>query len=924
MKKYFAYIFIITLSALFLLASKGVRQNPDIVLSFVETLKGNCVHGSLRCRIMGPIIRDAETITHGINRLDVSKDQLPVVRIYMTDGAIGKLEAKRQNVLAMPVPIHFSEKRDWVKGTVMVEFEDRKEKSKISLRLKGDWGDHLSHPTKISYRIKTRAGGYLFGMKTFSIQHPATRAYGTGPLLLEHMRQNDILAPRQKFVDVYINDISIGIMSLEEHFAKEMIEAQRRRDGPILALNEDPMWAQWNINFNTAPVDDPYRENFSGHRDATIKDFTGKRFQRGSIPTNNQIRGQGLLRDFLGGRVVAEDSLDFDKLAKHWILTNIWGGCHSAVWHNRRYYFNPISGLLEPISFDNMAFPNNFAMCVDVDVLAAFGQPGFRALVEREAVIIKADLQSPGFATWLSEQQTLYSKFFSFEHFENLPNRISPDTLLKNLDNLLAEMTMQIASKKGVKSSYMYAEHGFYGDAENGFVRTEPGIIDEKFLRDQEVLSTHFTAFYYVSENSGTFEFRNLTLADIDIKSIYVEGKNNDERAVNFEPFVLESAANNPKSVVQSVYVPDADLRKYKKFKLDYTYKGKPYTRVVEIQFKDAVSGFAANPLSAVRNLVGDSGVNETDKQVIFSKGTYDIDKSISLPKNWGVTLGAGANLNFKNGRLLKISGPLMVVGAENLPVNINITSNTDYFGMGSWGGIFVSKSAHRSKINYLRLTGTGTQNLANRQGYYGMTGCMNFYESDVDISNSQFIDAQCEDALSIAKSDFTLTNILIKGARADALDTDFSVGTITSSTFAASGNDGIDISGTTLALHDITMTNIGDKAISVGEKSVLEGDGIQIDGAVLGVVSKDLSRVSIKNVSFKGISGTALMTYIKKQEYGPSQINCQSCIFDGNMTKTGQQKNTQITLNQTVITQTKLSRQQMLSAGLLVEGASQ
>ncbi len=928
MKNYISTLLVILLAAFFILASTSIKKHPNSVFLLVKTLKGNCVHGSLRCTIVAPITRDAETVSHGINRLEVSKNQLPVMRIYMTDGAINKIEEKRKYVLGMRVPIHFTNKQDWVKGSVIVEFDGRKEQSKVKLRLKGDWGDHLSHPTKISYRIKTRSGGYLFGMKTFSIQHPITRAYGTGPLLLAHMRKQDILAPRQKFVDVYINDISIGIMSMEEHFAKEMIEAQNRRDGPLLALNEDPMWAQWNINFNRAPIDNPYRENLSGHRDVMIKDYTGKVFQRGSIPTNNQMRGLALLRDFLDGKISASDSLDFDKFAKYWVITNIWGGCHSAVWHNRRYYFNPISGLLEPVSFDNMALPNQFGMCVDADIQAAFGDKAFVVAVKREAQALRKELQSPAFSKWLSESQTAHSKFFSFEYFEILPSNISPNLLLKNLDALLVELDKQLASGTGVKSKYTYAEHGFYGDANSGFVRTRPGIIDRQFLQDQQVLNSHLTAFYFVNKEmtgrGGVFEFRNLTLEDIELKSIYVTGKNNYVRALNFKPFILQSAQQSPLLVNQSVYVSDEDISKYKQFKLNYMYQGRPYTKVVDIQFKNAVSGFADGSMNALRKLVGAGNVDTARKQVVFSAGTYDLSASLALPQNWKVIMQAGAALNFKNGSLLKISGPLHVAGTADMPVKINVHSNTNYFTMGAWGGVLVSKSTARSFVRHLSLTGTGTQNLANRQGYYGMTGCMSFYESNVDIANSSFVNAQCEDALNIVKSDFTLTNITINGARADAFDADFSTGTITSSQFNASGNDGIDISGTTLTLNDITMKQIGDKAISVGEKSTIKARDIHINGAVLGVVSKDLSRANINNITFNNISGTALMTYIKKPEYGPSQINCTNCKFASHMVKTGQQERTRITLNDVRIAQTKLSRKQMTHAGLLVEGTGQ
>ena len=103
MKNYISTLFILILAALFMWASTAIKRQPDSVLGFVEILKGKCAQGSLRCKVIAPIVKDAETITHGINRLDVSKDQLPVMRIYMTDGSIGKLEAKRRSNRAIEV-----------------------------------------------------------------------------------------------------------------------------------------------------------------------------------------------------------------------------------------------------------------------------------------------------------------------------------------------------------------------------------------------------------------------------------------------------------------------------------------------------------------------------------------------------------------------------------------------------------------------------------------------------------------------------------------------------------------------------------------------------------------------------------------------------------------------------------------------------
>ena len=397
MKKIISAFLIVLMAASLLLISAGLKGKGDGIVGYVEKFDAACGGAPLICDASASVLKELHNSGAGIKRAALSKDELPVVRIYMDDGSVEKLDAKRKSVLSKLRPIHIAENDDWVKATIVVEYADKKERSKVSLRLKGDWGDHLEHPKKLSFRIKTRSGGYLFGMKSFSIQHPTTRNYGREPLLLDHMRQNDILAPRYSFTDVYINDFPVGVMAMEEHFRKEMIEAQNRRDGPLLAINEDPVWEQWNINYNSVPAAGDGGFNFIGVRDSMVKDFNKSKFERGTIPTNNSIRGHALLRDFLDGKVSSREAFDYEKLSRHWILINIWGGCHSAVWHNRRFYFNPISGLLEPLSFDNIPSPEAFKVCSGFDVKAALNDPQFLTQLNISAEAIYEQLSSDAF-----------------------------------------------------------------------------------------------------------------------------------------------------------------------------------------------------------------------------------------------------------------------------------------------------------------------------------------------------------------------------------------------------------------------------------------------------------------------------------------------------------------------------------------------
>ena len=899
MKKIHSVLLILIMGVSFLLLSSYLKNKGDGVVRYVSDLSETCDGLHSKCNVIGSIFRELHNSGIGIKRQSISKDDLPIVRIYMNDGAIEKLDSKRVSVLTKLRPIHIAEDNDWVKATILVDNESQKERSKVSLRLKGDWGDHLENPKKLSFRIKTRGGGYLLGMKSFSIQHPTTRNYGREPLLLDHMRSNDILAPRYSFIDVFINDYPIGVMAIEEHFRKELIEFQNRRDGPLLAINEDPVWDQWNINYNVEPAVGDSGLNFSGLRDSMIKDFNKSKFDRGTIATNNRLRGQALLRDVIDGKISAREAFDYEKLSKYWVLVNIWGGCHSSVWHNRRFYFNPISGLIEPVSFDNIPNPEHFKICSGFDVKAALQDPQFLTQVRLSAAEIYEQLKSEKFYEKFRAKQKLHAKIFDYEEFSDRLKPVSPQVLVKNLRKLLVEL------------SNNYEEYGAY---EKAFVPQVTDLVGRKFLESQKNLNLHMSSFYYPEVDGGNLEFRSVVLKPISIQSIYLPRKKGKRRPFDFDFFDLASGdlVEIPLNISNEV------LRKHAELMVEYEYNGKLYQRPVYVQFKESPTGFVKNPIQSIRKINGHKWVDVKGKQVIFAEGIHDFTESIALPKGWKVVFQAGAVANFKNGVLLKVQGPLSINGDKDQTVEINVESREDYKDMGSWGGLLVSKSKERSYVNYLNLKGTGHQNLHTRQGFYGMTGCLSFYESDVDISNSTFLNAQCEDALNIVKSDFNIESTVIEGARADAFDSDFSTGLIANSKFMASGNDGVDVSGTSLTLQNVVMENIGDKAISVGEKSSLVAEDIYIDGAVLGLVSKDRSNALAKKVKFENISGTAIMTYIKKQEYGPSSAECNECSFVGDLVLTGSQEGTKIRLNGSVIQNASLTQKQMYDSGLI------
>ena len=114
-----------------------------------------------------------------------------------------------------------------------------------------------------------------------------------------------------------------------------------------------------------------------------------------------------------------------------------------------------------------------------------------------------------------------------------------------------------------------------------------------------------------------------------------------------------------------------------------------------------------------------------------------------------------------------------------------------------------------------------------------------------------------------------------------DGFDSDFSQGVVTQGKFEniglAGGGDAIDVSGTTINITETMFKNIGDKAVSAGERSTVTGAQLHIESAGVGVVSKDGSQVSLENSIIRDYNIASMMVYIKKPEYGPATISANN-----------------------------------------------
>ena len=123
-------------------------------------------------------------------------------------------------------------------------------------RLKGDRIIHFEKKNTTSYKIELDKENYIFGLKKFSIQKPSIRNYVHEWIFHELANEFGIIKLKYKFVQLYVNGEKYGLFVVEEGFGKELIERNKRRNGPIFGLNEDLNYS--NVN----PVFEIYNKKF--------------------------------------------------------------------------------------------------------------------------------------------------------------------------------------------------------------------------------------------------------------------------------------------------------------------------------------------------------------------------------------------------------------------------------------------------------------------------------------------------------------------------------------------------------------------------------------------------------------------------------------------------------------------------------------
>lgn len=248
--------------------------------------------------------------------------------------------------------------------------------------------------------------------------------------------------------------------------------------------------------------------------------------------------------------------------------------------------------------------------------------------------------------------------------------------------------------------------------------------------------------------------------------------------------------------------------------------------------------------------------------KLILPSGRYNIHQNVIVPRGYGLVFEPGVQWSMGPNINVLTYDPVEFRGTVENPIVI------DRIDAGSAWGIFGVVSAQgTSVLNHVKVSGGGAGTQTSFNGMF-FTGQLNFFNSNVEINNSQILNSEGEDGLNIKKARFIITNSVFSGNGSDAFDGDWVTGTVLSSQFLDNGNDGLDFSGSKVVVVDTLLSGSGDKAISAGEQSQVDIINSRMENSEYGITSKDLSRVRVYASSIRG-NKYGVAAYRKKPLFG-------------------------------------------------------
>jgi spore coat protein CotH len=783
----------------------------------------------------------------------------------------------------------------------------------VKVRVRGDLSPHWADPKK-SWRIKfvrekLEYNGsileepiYFEGKRQINLIIPSDKRFALAKFINDLLREEGLVALRDRFAILRINGIVQGLYYETEHFDKPLFAAQGRPETTVFGQTDRGMHFEQYTKYGTPGAADA-KYDIGTLRLAV--DPAGELALR-AIQVLNEHCLKPTPANFRRARAV----LDWDKYLRMRAMATLCNTNHLRFGSdNLKLYFDPSRGLLEPIPWDVLLVK----MPKEPGTIDYWNSHGLDEL--QRSTLLDPELR-------LQRNKILWSWVGDggdslMARYNKIHERIRP----------LAWADVLTTPIQGLKMDEVKKE------------------LDFNVRRTHKVLRTSTTNFTYKLEanNRAALELSVMNFSGIQLKAIELadtlnfagryllfEDKDEDGELQEYDPIIANAEAVNGKisfsfdrfispeleyrsDFIETRYWEFFDtkvnrrrfflvgrLTPEKRDPLEWT---PPQINVVAfnaVTGHEIPCGLTSSGLLAPDNSIGISTIDMSDpwdleapqltlteflrKHPQFAasrevpgaaelSGKVTIAGAVFVPYSVPLILRPGADITMKPSANVICYGGLASIGAPENRIRIHGDGSGDPFDTFA-----VVRPKQKVIVKYTDIQHGGQSQI---NGMF-FTGGFAVHDGDLEMDNCRITDMQSEDGVNLKNGNLLVTNCLFANTAGDAFDIDFGKGEVRDSKFMNTVGDAVDFSGSYVTVSGCRFEDIGDKGSSVGEDS----HPILVNNLYLrcniAVSCKDLSSPKIAYCTFVD-NKLAIEAKRKKEFFGGGSGEFVNCVFSGN-----------------------------------------
>lgn len=635
---------------------------------------------------------------------------------------------------------------------------------------------HLKNPNKWSFQVKVKGDNTIDGMKRFGLLLPSSRGYLTDWLGYELMKEAGLMGLRVDFIDVSINGKSKGIYYLEERFDKHLVENNRLREGVLFKL------------------------------DRGLSAYQETKLARNPETRSQLLRIKRMWQEVQKGEMEVNQFFDLRKMAKAFVVCDLMNNKHPLAIQNLRFYFNPVTGLAEPIARE-------------WELLGRTQLSNLRLFPEK-AVDHDRHLRLQRDPVLQIIYDNLEFKRFYLEEAEIMCRTEFLDAVLTRNEDKIEQLRKKV-----------YRLWPFYD------FPTQILYDHQQYMRSKLFPDDPFLLASLVEKDEDDLVLKLINKQDLPVEIYHLSWQ--DSLKIYPKSDVVVERRWDDGLTLATFRIPPQLKVPYDfidGLELCYGILGlQAEKRVTDVLTDHSEPAFQI--ANTQKNNIKDLDhhkfleIGLKQKLITIPPGHHIIKGNLEFPRGYQVEIQAGTVLDFTDQGGLRSQSPLVCNGTDDRPIIICSSDSTGGF-------IEISHSAgERSYFSHVKF-----QYLEDPNKTDDHFGIVSISQSGADFENCTFSGGDPEDYyLTFVESEFRIDACLFSDISGRALGLRSSKGSIANTSFSNIGWSAIEGTNSDIDLAHVFMNHVLKSGIKLDSESVFAGSRLDLHNTSVALEANDI-----------------------------------------------------------------------------------